>query len=141
VPGKMFSFPKEARLKTTREFRTCYSRGIRVRGKSLLLVVRKNGLPYSRLGLSVSRKFGKSTVRNRFKRVCREAFRLAGPELPPGLDVVVIGSRPLEGPPPTTRRIMEEMKALLRKAERILEKGPPPRKRSRGRGRGRGRGR
>ena len=120
----MFSFPKEARLKTTREFRLCYSHGIRVRGRRLLLVVRTNGLSFTRLGLSSSRKFGGSTERNRFKRICREAFRLLRPGLPRGLDVVVIGARPMEGPPPAMKEVMEEMKTLLKKAERILEKRP-----------------
>ncbi len=128
MAAKMFSFPKKARLRTTREFRACYSKGVRVRGRFLLLVVRKNGLPYSRLGLSVSRKFGNSVQRNRFKRICREAFRLSRPEIPPGLDLVVVGARPPEGPLPTTRALMAEMKALLEKAAGILER-PPSRRR------------
>jgi ribonuclease P protein component len=52
-------------------------------------------LETTRLGLSVGKTIWKSAVkRNRIRRVFREAFRLAYPELPPGLDVVLIPARP-----------------------------------------------
>ncbi|HKD37416.1 MAG TPA: ribonuclease P protein component, partial [Pirellulales bacterium] len=50
----------------------------------------ENGLPYSRIGLSVSARVGGAVVRNRWKRLLREAFRLRRMELPVGLDLVAI---------------------------------------------------
>ena len=43
-----------------------------------------------RLGVSVGRKVGGAVQRNRVKRVLREAFWAAGPDLPPGDDYVVV---------------------------------------------------
>jgi ribonuclease P protein component len=43
-----------------------------------------------RLGVVASRKVGPSVVRNRAKRLVREAFRLHPEVFPAGLDVVVI---------------------------------------------------
>jgi ribonuclease P protein component len=60
-----------------------------------IVVACPNGLETTRLGLSVGKTIWKSAVkRNRIRRVFREAFRLAYPELPPGLDVVLIPARP-----------------------------------------------
>ena len=56
-----------------------------------------NGLPHTRLGLSVSRRVGNAVLRNRWKRIIREAFRTQRDELPVGLDLVV---RPRRGATP-----------------------------------------
>lgn len=42
---------------------------------------------FPRLGITVTKKFGKAHDRNRFKRVVREAFRLSKHRLPKGLDM------------------------------------------------------
>ena len=53
-----------------------------------------NGLPYPRLGLSVSKRLGGAVVRNRWKRLLREAFRQIRPHLPVGIDLIVIPASP-----------------------------------------------
>jgi ribonuclease P protein component len=57
---------------------------------SIIVFGRRNDLGYSRLGLSVSRRVGGAVVRNRWKRLLREAFRLNRSELPAGIDFVVV---------------------------------------------------
>jgi ribonuclease P protein component len=50
----------------------------------------------ARLGIVASRKIGNAVVRNRAKRLVREAFRSSPDLFSPGTDVVVIVKRPLE---------------------------------------------
>ncbi len=79
------------RMRSRGDFERAYKEGARSRGSTLSLVVRPNGLAHSRLGLSVGRAVWKSAVRrNRIRRIFREAFRLSYPELPPGVDVIMI---------------------------------------------------
>jgi ribonuclease P protein component len=53
--------------------------------------------PPSRLGVTVSRKVGGAVVRNRVKRLVREAFRTHKHELPPGLLLVLVAKADAAG--------------------------------------------
>ena len=50
-----------------------------------------------RLGTVVTKRVGNAVVRNRAKRLIREAFRAVRTEWQPGLELVVIVRRPLFG--------------------------------------------
>lgn len=90
IPMPDQSFPKELRLRSRTDFRQVYERRCSVGDGMLRLVGRLNGLDYSRIGLSVSREVGMAVVRNRWKRLLREAFRLSRERLPGGLDFIAI---------------------------------------------------
>ena len=76
------------------DFRRVYDRRRSVSDDWLIVYACPNGLPHLRLGLSVSRKVGQATHRNRLRRLYREAFRLTRHEMPVGLDLVLIPRRP-----------------------------------------------
>jgi ribonuclease P protein component len=112
---KPFAFPREKRLIRGRDFQRVYREGGRARGESVVVVACANGSEISRLGLSVGRTIWKSAVkRNKIRRVFREAFRLSYPELPHGVDVVLIPARPKLVP--VLAEIRAELVPLVRKA-------------------------
>lgn len=79
----------------------------------------ENGLDRPRLGLSVSRKVGSAVVRNRWKRLLREAFRLEKEHLPKGVDLVVI---PRPGAEPELARLQNSLSWLAARVARRLAK-------------------
>src|SRR5919206_3678935 len=83
-------------LRRQADFRRVYERRRSASDSWLIVYACENGLPHLRLGLSVSRKVGKATRRNRLRRLYREAFRLTRHEMPTGLDLVLIPRRPDE---------------------------------------------
>ncbi len=86
---KRHGFGHLEHLRTQADFDATYRARISARDSRLILHVRPNGLAWSRLGFSVGGKFGNAVRRNRFRRICREAFRLHKHELPVGFDVIV----------------------------------------------------
>jgi ribonuclease P protein component len=49
----------------------------------------KNNRGLTRLGITVTKRYGDAHLRNRFKRLVREAFRLCRHRLPKGVDLNV----------------------------------------------------
>jgi ribonuclease P protein component len=88
-------FPAALRVKRGEDFDRAYAARRRRDFGAIVVYACPNGLPVTRLGLSVSRKVGGAVARNRVKRLVREAFRTSAAALPPGLDLVVV-ARPHE---------------------------------------------
>ncbi|MDR2175204.1 MAG: ribonuclease P protein component [Synergistaceae bacterium] len=72
------------------EFDLIFRTGLRVQGELVrLLFLRKTETEAARAGYAVGKRQGKAHVRNRGKRVLREAFRRLHPWVYPGVTVVV----------------------------------------------------
>jgi ribonuclease P protein component len=87
---KRFSFPKKKRLISNSQFKAVLTNGRRRSNGVLTLCMAKNDLEYSRLGVSVGKSHGNAVVRNRLKRLMREAFRQNQHQIPAGFDYVLM---------------------------------------------------
>jgi ribonuclease P protein component len=87
---KRFSFPKKKRLVSNSQFKAVMARSRRLSNGGLTLYMARNGCEYSRLGVSVGKSSGNAVVRNRFKRLIREAFRQNQHQIPAGFDYVLM---------------------------------------------------
>ncbi len=104
-------FSKNLRLRQKRQFQEVSRAGNKRVGKWIILEWRFSRLSHSRLGITVSRKYGKAHERNRFKRLVREAFRFHHATISEGLDLII---RPrLYAKEATCFDISDEMQALL----------------------------
>src|SRR5262245_42562256 len=119
------TFPQSHRMKTPAEFERCYARKRSASDGVLVVYACENGLAHPRLGCSVSKKVGNAVVRNRYKRLFREAFRLAQHDLPAGVDLILI---PRPGPEPALEAVRASLVKLASQAARKLgeAKKPPP---------------
>jgi ribonuclease P protein component len=117
-------FLRSMRLVRRGDFARAFAEGARARGALLLVVAAPNGLgERTRLGLSVGRAIWKSAVRrNRVRRIFREAFRLAYPDLPRGFDLVLIPARPALEP-----ALAETVAELVRLAHLAATRSREPR--------------
>lgn len=115
---RSFRFKKEHRIRSGEDFNRAYSHKQRAGDQHLLIFGVCNGLPNSRIGLSVSKKHGNAVRRSRIKRLLREAFRLSQHELPSGLDLVLI---PRQNSGATLTDYQKSLKYLARKIARRIE--------------------
>ncbi|MCU0717301.1 MAG: ribonuclease P protein component [Pirellula sp.] len=136
------SFPASARLKSSREFERVFKHGVVVADDTLVLHAipivsdspssltnQENGAPpedarpapqtpLPRLGISISKRVGNAPLRNRWKRLIREAFRKQRLQMP-ACDYIV---RPKKDATPDYERIYKSLPILAKRAAKRLLK-------------------
>ena len=107
------------RLRLRKDFARAFEVKCSAADAALIVYVADNGLAWSRLGISVSRRIGMATVRNDVRRQLREAFRTNKRELPRGLDIVCVAR-----PKAADRRwdAARSLRTLVHEAARHLTK-------------------
>ncbi len=111
------SFPRAYRLTKAEDYRRVYQRKVFATDQVLVVNACPNQLDVPRLGLSVSRKVGNAVLRNRWKRLIREAFRRHRGELPCGIDYVF---RPRRGAAADFQAISASLPGLARRVAKRL---------------------
>ena len=87
---RRLTLAKKQRLVKNRQFRAVLDHRKRVSDGLLVMYVAPNHCTWPRLGISVGRSCGSAVVRNRFKRLIRESFRLEQDQWPDGWDILVM---------------------------------------------------
>jgi ribonuclease P protein component len=108
-----YSFPKSVRLRTRRDYQRMSRLDKRFTGTWIIIDVRVHSKKDTRLGITVTRRYGKAHDRNRFKRIVREGFRLCRDQLKNGLDLnIKPRTQALKA---CSYHVMEELKQFLAK--------------------------
>lgn len=111
-----YSFSKSQRILASHQFGRILRRGSCVADGVLVLCAMPSDADRPpRLGVTIPKKTGTATVRNRWKRLIRESFRTQQGELPSGFDYVI---RPKKGAPLSWTEIRESVPRLAQRAAR-----------------------
>lgn len=110
-------FPAKYRLKLKRDFERTFKEGLVAADGVLVIHALRNELEFSRIGISIGRKYGKAHERNQFKRWCRESYRIQRVDLPIGLDFIVRAKAHGE---PDFSSVCQSMVSLLKRLSRKL---------------------
>ena len=85
---------KMGRITKNSEYQEVFQQGKSAATRSIVLVRMKNGQTANRTGFITSKKIGNAVVRNRVKRLLREAYRTYAKDIACGYDLVLVARPP-----------------------------------------------
>ena len=88
-----FRFPKALRLLKRHEFSKIKDSRKRLVGSYIRISYLFTDSTSPKLGITVSTRFGKASIRNRFKRIVREAFRTSYHLLPQNIEIIILPTK------------------------------------------------
>lgn len=114
----MYKLSKQVRLRKNKKFQFVYTTGKSYANKFLVLYVVSHEQDNVQVGFAAGKRLGCAVVRNRVKRLLREAYRLNQQKLVQGVDLILVGRQPA-----TKAGLSDVEKALLDlcKRARILK--------------------
>ena len=85
------TFRKKEHILKSKDFRAVYNKGRSFKKSGFVLLVMPNNLTHDRLGFSISSSNIKlAVIRNRVRRLFREAYRKNKPIFKPAFDMVLV---------------------------------------------------
>lgn len=111
--------PKRYRLQRSSDLQRVRHRSQSWRHPLAILLVTTNDLEVSRFAFAAGRSVGGAVVRNRAKRLLREAVRLNLAEIHPGFDCLLIGRQSVAGA--SFGQVETAVLALLQRAKLLVE--------------------
>jgi ribonuclease P protein component len=116
---------KIIKIKTNREFQRIYRKGRYAVSKGLVIYMQPNPLPINRIGITASKKYGKSVQRNRIRRLIRESYYTLQEKIKQGYDFIVV-ARKTDETKPGYHQILKEMRFILKRLNVLIEKNSEP---------------
>lgn len=111
---------RRVRLRCANDVQMVYENGRAWKHPLLVLLARPNGLGSSRVGVAASRKVGGSAVRNRSKRLMREAARHLYAQVEQGWDIMLVARGRIVGA--SEPQVEKALALLLERADLIAKR-------------------
>lgn len=112
------TLPRSVRIRSRRDFERVFDLKIRASDAAITLYGAPSDSVTTRLGIAAGRRLGNAVVRNRTKRLVREAFRRIRHSLPPATDWVVV---PKAGAKLTTQDLRISIATLTKRLASKVE--------------------
>ncbi len=112
-------FPKCIRLRKRGDYLDVQRCGRKVQSSAFIGLVLMRDTDRSRLGVTVTKRLGNAAVRNRIKRLVREAFRRGWLHLPDHTDVVVIAKK--RAATLDSNLVFDDLAVLGRQVRKLME--------------------
>ncbi|MDT8903356.1 ribonuclease P protein component [Anaeroselena agilis] len=91
----MYKLPKSGRLRRNKSFQAVYRSGKSFANRQMVLYILPQRGSERRVGFAAGKRLGNAVVRNRVKRLLREAYRLKQHQIKHGFDLIIVGRQAL----------------------------------------------